>query len=162
MSTQLQFDSTEVDPAKPFEVLPKDKYQVIISDTEMKDTKSGTGQYLQCEYTIVDGEYQGRKLWSRHNLVNPNKTAEEIARRELSAICHAVGVLKVNDSAELHDRPLMIEVSIGKNKDTGDATNEIKGWSALEGAAAPVAKAAAAKPATGAKVPPPWAKRSAA
>lgn len=163
MSTELTFDATDVPPASTFEVLPKDTYQAIISDTEMKDTKSGTGQYLQCEYTITEGEYEGRKLWSRHNLVNPNKTAEEIARKELSAICHAVGVLKVTDSAELHDIPLEIVVGVGKNKDTGDATNEIKGWAAVEGAPAPAKPAAKAPPAKPAAAKaPPWAKKAAA
>jgi hypothetical protein len=46
-------------------------------------------------------------IWSRLNLDNPK--AVEIARRDLSAICRAVGVLTPGDSSELHDLPLVLE-----------------------------------------------------
>ena len=31
----------------------------------MKPTKNGTGQYLECEYQVLDGEHKGRKLFPR-------------------------------------------------------------------------------------------------
>lgn len=161
MSAQLDFDAGGVDPAKPFEVLPKGQYAVIITDTALKETKAGEGQYLEVEYTVVEGEYENRRLWSRHNIANPNAKAEQIARQELSAICHAVGVLKVSDSAELHDRPLTIEVGMEKNKQTGDDVNRVRAWIvAANGQARPTAKPATA--ATPAKPAPPWAKKAAA
>ncbi len=47
---------------------------------------------------------------------------------ELSAICHATGVMRPNDSVELHDIPLVLDVKVAKRNDTGDLTNEIKGY----------------------------------
>lgn len=167
MSAFLNFDAEGVDPAKPFEVLPPDRYHVYISGTEMKPTKANTGEYLEVEYTVVDGDYEGRKLWSRHNIVNPSEKAQQIARQELSAICHAVGVLKVEDSAELHDRPLLIEVGIEKNRQNDTDVNRVKAWMPASGAA-PAKTAAKPAPkaptpaAAGAKAPPPWAKKAAA
>ena len=70
---------------------------------------------------------KNRLLWARLNLDNPNATAVQIARAELSAICRAVGVLAPNDSVELHNLPLVIHVRCKKRKDTGELTNEIKG-----------------------------------
>lgn len=161
--TTLNFDANSVEPAQPMSVLPKGRYNAEITDSEMKDTASGGGQYLQLEFTIIDGEYAGRKQWARLNLVNPNKTAEDIARRELSAICHAVGVLKVGDSQELHNRPLQIDVTVEKRKDNGEEANRIKGYIPV-GQGGPQAFSAPAKtaPAANAKAPPPWAKNKAA
>jgi hypothetical protein len=157
----LDFDAQGVDPAKPFEVLPKGKYNVIVSDTEMKQTKSGDGWYLEVEYTVLDGEYEKRRVWSRHNISNPNAKAEQIARQELSAICHSVGMLKITDSVELHDRPLMIELGIEKNKQNDSDVNHVRAWMAAAGGTTPSQPKPAA-PAAGAKAPPPWATKKAA
>lgn len=158
--SQLYFDATSVEPAQPMSALPKGVYNAEITDSEMKDTAAGTGQYMQFEFTILDGEFAGRKAWARLNLVNQNKSAEDIARRELSAICHAVGVLRVSDSQELHNWPLQIDIAVEKRKDTGEDTNRIKGYIPVAGAKP--AAFGAAKPAAPAKAAPPWAKSKAA
>ena len=149
----LNFNANSVDPASVFEAIPAGKYQSVISDSTMKPTKSGSGQYLELAFDIIEGEFKDRKLWSRLNLENPNPKAVEIAMRELSAICHAVGVLEPRDSTELHNLPLTVSVRCSKNLDTGEATNEIKGYAAPAGATA-VQKAQS--PATNAA--PPWAR----
>ena len=55
-------------------------------------------------------------------------TAVKIARSELSAISHALGVMQPRDSVELHNLPLVIVVKLKKREDTGELTNEIKGY----------------------------------
>ena len=52
----------------------------------------------------------------------------KIARSELSAICRAVGVMQPRDSVELHNLPLLVIVKLKKRDDTGELTNEIKGY----------------------------------
>ena len=157
---ELQFDATDVQPLAPMDVLPKGRYLAEITDSEMKPTKAGDGQYLQLEFTVLDGEFSGRKQWVRLNLVNANETAVSIAKAELSAICHCIGVLRVEDSIDLHNRPLYIDVTVEKRKDNGEDSNRIKGYAATEGGIKP----AAAKPAApvAAKAAPPWAKSRAA
>lgn len=160
------FDATQVEPQDSFEPLPAGWYPVIISDSEMKPTKAGNGQYLQLELTVIEGEHEGRKTWDRLNLDNPNQTAVEIAQRALSAICRAVGVMAPNDSSELHDRPFEVKLSVKPAKDTYEASNEVKGYRALGGeeaapAAAPAARQPAARagktaPAASAAKTPPW------
>jgi hypothetical protein len=68
----LNFDASAVEPQQSFDALPVGRYEVIITDSEMKDTKAGTGQYLQLTFSVTGGQHDGRKLWSRLNLVNPN------------------------------------------------------------------------------------------
>jgi hypothetical protein len=122
------FDANSVEPNSGFDPVPAGKYLAVITESEMKPTKANTGQYLQLTFQILDGEYKGRMLWARLNLDNPNATAVQIARADLSAICRAVGVLAPNDSVELHNLPLVIDVRCKKRADTGEITNEIKGF----------------------------------
>jgi len=122
------FNANEVEPTTSFDPIPAGKYLAAVTESEMKPTKSGNGSYLQLTFTIVDGEYKNRVLWARLNLNNPNATAVKIARGELSAICRAVGVMQPKDSVELHNIPLVIVVKLKKRQDTGELTNEIKGY----------------------------------
>jgi hypothetical protein len=140
------FDANEVDPTTEFEAIPAGKYLAVIIDSEMKPTKSGNGSYLQLTFEIIDGEYKGRHLWSRLNLENPNSTAVKIARAELSAICHAVGVMAPKDSVELHNLPLVITVRCKRRDDTGENTNEVKGYAKKEVAAGQPAQAQSSTP----------------
>ena len=105
------FDATQVEPAASFEPVPAGKYLATIVESEMKSTKSGTGNYLQLTFEIREGPHQGRVLWSRLNLQNPNPTTVQIAQAELSSICRATGVLTPSDSVELHNltkRPVTV------------------------------------------------------
>ena len=153
----LNFNANSVDPASVFEAIPAGKYQAVISDSTMKPTKSGSGQYLELAFDIIEGEFKDRKLWSRLNLENPNPKAVEIAMRELSAICHAVGVLEPRDSTELHNLPLTVTVRCRKNQDD-ELVNEIKGFGPRENAVLQKPAGAPTPTATATKAAPPWAR----
>ena len=122
------FDASQVEPAATFDTIPAGKYVAMITASEMKPNKAGTGSFLELVFTIVEGQYKGRQLWGRLNLDNPNELAVKIARAELSAICRAVGVLTPRDSVELHNLPLVIRVACKKRKDTDEITNVIQGY----------------------------------
>lgn len=128
------FDANQVEPSTTFDPIPAGKYLAAIIESEMKPTKSKNGEYLEFTFQVLEGEFKGRKLWARLNLNNPNATTVKIARGELSAICRAVGVMAPNDSTELHNLPLVITVRCKKRKDTGEITNEIKGYAKREAA----------------------------
>lgn len=167
---ELNFDSTQVAPQTPFDVLPAGKYVVQIDASEMKPTKNGDGQYLWLELGILDGEYAGRKLFDRLNIINKNQQAVEIAQRTLSAICHATGQLHVSDSEQLHGRPMLATVRVRQgrteNGQTYDPSNEIRGYAPVSGAApnvSPMTKqgAPAQAPKPAAATVPPWRRKTA-
>lgn len=110
--SELNFDATKVEPMNDFSPIPTGEYTAVITASDMKDTKSGSGKYLQLTYQIVDGEYKNRLIFENINLINSNEVAVQIAQKTLSSICHAVGVLHPKDSNELHDKPLLIKVGI--------------------------------------------------
>ncbi len=124
------FNANEVEPTAAFEPLPASKYLAAITASEMKPTKKGDGSYLQLEYTVLEGDCQGRKVWDRLCISHPNDMTQNIARGNLSAICRAVDVMQPKDSVELHNLPLVITVRCKKREDNGEIANEIKGYAA--------------------------------
>ena len=106
------FNALEIEPATSYEVLPANWYKCVITDTEEKPTKAMTGSYLQLTIEVIEGDYQGRKVFDRLNLKNPNSVAVEIAQRSLSSICRAIDVPNPKDSIELRDKPLMVKISV--------------------------------------------------
>ncbi len=128
----LDFNAHDVDPASGFDPIPAGKYLCIITDSEMKATKNGNGQYLELTLQVVEGEFNGRLLWARLNLDNPSRQAVEIARKELSAICHAVGVMTPKDSVELHGLPMVVTVGCKKREDNDEIVNEVKSYARRE------------------------------
>jgi len=129
------FNANEVEPSVAFEPVPAGKYLAAITASELKTTKKGDGTYLQLEFNVLDGEFRGRKVWDRLCINHPNDLTQKIARGGLSAICRAVGVMQPKDSVELHNIPLVVTVKLKKRQDTGELTNEIKGYEAKGSAA---------------------------
>lgn len=142
MSDLSGFNAEEVEPQGSFEPIPAGWYVCMITDSEMKPTKSGNGEYLQLRLDVIEGQYENRVIFDRLNLNNPNQTAVEIAQRQLSAICRAVGAMQPKDSSDLHDVPIRVKVSVRPASDGYDASNEVKAYEAA--AAGPEHKPAAA------------------
>lgn len=105
-------------------VVPAGRYEAVITDSRFKPTKSGTGKFLELKVQILSGPSQNRTLLDRLNLQNDNPTAVQIAQGTLADICWAVGILTPNDSSELHNIPLAIQVVVS-DSDRGPR-NEIK------------------------------------
>ena len=125
---QLNFDATQVAPNEAIEPIPAGWYNAMIDESEMKPARTEGNYYLQLRFTIIEGMYAKRKVYTRLNLRNSSPQAQEIAYKELSAICHAVGVMQVQDSQELHGRPLKIKVKLKPAADGHDASNEVNGF----------------------------------
>jgi hypothetical protein len=155
--TKLDFNAEDYEPMGSFSPLPVGEYLVVISASEMKDTKTGRGKYLQLVYDVVDGDYQGRHLFDRLNLVNENETAQKIAQQALSAICRAVGVMHPKDSEELHDKPFVVKVGIRAATEQYQESNIIKGYETKDGKSV-TEKKVDAKEAAPAKGKKPWEK----
>lgn len=147
------FDASTIEPSSSYDPIPAGWYQAIISNSEMKPTRDGYGEYLSLTLQIIDGQYENRLVFARLNLKNANDKAVDIARKDLAAICRAVGVMSPQASEELHDIPLMIKVKVRPASGDYEASNDVGGYKAVEGANLTPAPKAASKPQT----PPPAA-----
>ena len=152
----LQFDATAIEPATSFDVLPKGEYLAAAVSSEMKSTKAMTGKYLQLSFEILEGKFKGRRIFERLNLQNPNKDAEEIAQRTLSALCHALGILQINESEQLHDIPVLISVTIEDGKGDYGPSNRITGYASASNGVTPAQPPASPSKAGAAA---PWARK---
>lgn len=133
----IQFDANNVAPADTYDCLPKGKYLCMAVASQIKPTKSGTGDYLEITFEVLDGQGKGRKIWERLNIRNSNKKAEEISQRQLSSLCRAVGVMNLQDTDQLHNIPVMLEVDI-EQREGYDPQNRVKGYTP-SGSTQPVA-----------------------
>lgn len=163
------FDPNEHEPAQDFAPIPSGEYVAMITDSDMKPTKNGAGEYLELTHQIIEGEFKNRLVWCRLNLRNANDVAQRIAQQQLSAICHAIGMNQaIQDSAQLQNQPLIIRVEFVPEDTVKGyrAKNEIKAWKSCSGApvtqttmpSLPSAPMAAQQPAPAAQqaAMPPW------
>lgn len=126
----------DASPESQFAALPSGEYPALITDSAVKQTKSGNGSYLELTYQVIDGPYKGRQLWARINLTNPNATAVTIGQQHLAQVRHATGVLQLNDSQQLHNIPHVIRVEYKPARDQYSESNEVKEYKAMAGGAA--------------------------
>lgn len=131
---QLNFNATTVKPNTAMEPIPTGIYPVVITKSEQKPTKAGTGSYIELEMTVQGGEFAGRKVYDRLNTNNPNSVAVEIAYATLSAICHVTGRLQIQETAQLHGVPFQVVVKkIPRNDQPDTMTNEVAGYKDING-----------------------------
>lgn len=68
---ELSIDFTDVEGAGGFTPLPNGRYLLQVTDWELTETKNpgklpvGTPG-IKWEFTVIDGEYENRKLWTNH------------------------------------------------------------------------------------------------
>ncbi len=167
----MTFNPDAIEEDAGFEPLPAGDYLAQIIESEITDTKSGSGQMLKLTFEIMSGQHESRRIWDRLNIVNQNPDAQRIAQQQLKRLCDATGSGAISDSEELHFKPIHIRVGIRVDKtgDYGPQNTITKCWPA--GGALPVAVKATAttKPAPAAKPAPkpaatgnrPWSNRAA-
>jgi hypothetical protein len=142
-----------------FEPLPAGWYTATISQSELKATKAGNGQYIKLRYDITGPSHQGRVVFGNLNIKNANPKAEEIGRQQLGDIMRAIGLAKVTDTDQLIGGQISIKLEVKEDAQYG-ASNEVKGFKSVSGSVAPVAAIpqGQSNPAP-AKAAPPWAKK---
>lgn len=117
MSMQI-FDASGIKPQQGFDQHPPGMFDFRISNTYGKPTKDGTGGMFVVEFTTPAG-----RIESRYNLWNQSQQAVDIAQKELSALCHAVGIFKLSfdqnnlpmAGAELRGAMGRVEIAPQKN-----------------------------------------------
>jgi hypothetical protein len=145
MSNAFNFNAASVEPARPreYDVVPKGWYRAHIIAAAMKDAKKAGNKFAELEFSVLDPEFKGRRVWTRLSIVNSTAEAQDIALRDLSAICHATGVLKMQFLDQLMHKPLMIYVIVEPAKGEYKEKNEIKGYKGAEQNGQPTRQAVA-------------------
>lgn len=174
---QINFDTNNAPKRENnFELLPAGWYTAQVTESDIVPLKSGMGQALKLTFEVLQDGYRGRKVWARLNIQHRGSPeAERIANEQLRELCEAVGIVRMTDTVELHNKPMQVKVKVRKSDDPQyEDQNEVNAFKAAGGgqpqvgsmpqraaapaANAPVANAAPAAAAAGGSAPP-WAKR---
>jgi hypothetical protein len=107
------FDTEQMDLGD--DLLPPGEYFAQAIEAELKDTQSG-GTMLTFTFEILDGDFQGRRIWERLNYINNNEMAQRIARREMGRFAMAIGLNTFSDTEDFLFKPVRIDVAIRKDK----------------------------------------------
>lgn len=111
MPMQGMFDASQFAPKQAGAAHPVgNKFPFTISNTSIEPTKDNTGGMFVIEFTTPAGS-----IMKRYNLWNQSAKAVEIANHELSALCHATGVFKLdfqNDGAALRGARGQLDVAL--------------------------------------------------
>ena len=98
-------------------LIPKGTEAILqVVDSSVDDTKKLDGKILKLMIRVMNGPFEGRILWERLNISNPNATAQGIALRQLAQLADAVGLAEVSDSEQLHGRPFRGTIGIREDK----------------------------------------------
>lgn len=158
----IDFNAEEVEPNTAPEALPAGDYVAQVVGSEMKPTASGSGEYLKLEIEILTPGFSGRRVFDQLNIRNQSAEAERIGRAQLSALCRAVGVLRISDSQQLHGKPFVVNLVIKEDPQYGKQ-NKVKGYKAATATpqAVPPHPAASAPAAARPAAVPPWQRQKA-
>ena len=135
--------------------IPDGTYNAEIKSAEMKDTKDGTGQYINMALTVLGPTHANRIVFAMINIVNKNPAAEEIGLRQLKELRIACGLASLRDTDELIGRTLKIKVKTQKSDSYGDK-NVVSAYLASIGGPMPAPSQSAL---TSSGSTPPWAKK---
>jgi len=171
---QFQFDTSTVEKRENnFELLPAGWYTAQITQSDVVALKSGNGKAIKLTFDVLSDGYRGRKVWTQLNVQHTNPKAEQIAQQQLRELCDSIGLVRMLDTTELHNKPVQIRVKV-RTDDSGqyEPQNEVAGFKAapggftatipMPGGTFPVPpRPATAAPAAPAGATPPWAKKGA-
>ena len=156
---QFSFDASGIDTSDDrggFEPLPQGKYNAMVIESAVKDSKAG-GQYVELVCQVLDGKHINRKIWHRLNIVNDNPVAENIGRKDLAVLMINLGLPpQMVDTQELHGKPFVMGLKISQ-RDGYEPSNDVSftGPASNQPTAAPMVGRPTPPP-TAAVAAPPW------
>ena len=124
-SLEMEKGEETVDDYTP---IPVGWYTSIITETDVKKTKSGTGIYMSLTHEIMDGEYKGRLIFDMITIENQNEDAQQIGTKQRNSLFAACGKAKIHDTDEFLNIPIKIKVRIGTANEGYDPKNEISDY----------------------------------
>ena len=95
--------------------IPAGWYKALIDHSVKKPQRNGVGHYLQLRFEIIDGQYRGRKVFTRLTVASHDRHAKALGLKRLDAIRRAVGAPESSPSEQLHGVPLSIKVKVRKD-----------------------------------------------
>ena len=132
---QLPWEAPSEPDSGVGEVLPAGRYKIFIESFQIKETKARDGSYAEIVMLVQDAEHNGRKLWARYTLQNPNAQAVSIGKRQLGELSFACGNTEpLTNLNQLLNKTCMVDVEVRKPEGYSPQ-NDVKKAHPIDGAA---------------------------
>lgn len=146
------FEPESVEPRDNLGPVPIGVYPVEVVESEVVETKSRSGSRINLTLKIIEGQYEGRLIWSGINYLNANEVAQRIGQQELAELCAACGHRgPLDDTDVLHGIPIKVRVKMSKPQEGYDQRNEVSRYMAYDSASAPPQNEGRSQPAVAAQ-----------
>lgn len=131
MQVNWQFDANQYEPNQGLGIHPvAQKIPFTITNTSIVETKDKTGGMLVVEFTSPAG-----MIVQRYNINNQSAKAVEIAYGQLSALCRATNIHRIdgsNECAALRGGKGLMDVGYQKGEEPDPAFPDRKGYTELK------------------------------
>lgn len=112
-----------------YEPLPAGKYHAVLTSAEVRETKAGTGRYLNVQAKIVGEKYEGRVIFDMINFENQKRETELIGKAKFGKLILAVGLPGGDiNTDELLGVTIGVKVSVEFDKYLEKKVNKIKDY----------------------------------
>jgi hypothetical protein len=116
----LGFNPQETEAAESFsggrqEAIPEGRYKAVVTAAVRKHTKKKQGWFWELTFTVDEGQYEGRAVIHRFNMVNPSEEAVAIGRSQMKRYLDAIGNQNPRDENDLCNIAVWIDVVCKKN-----------------------------------------------
>jgi len=130
----FDFDHTAVDISSNFDPLPAGEYVVEVVGSDLKQTKTNTGEYIALELRVVEGQYENRRVFSNINHRNAKADTQAIGECQLAELIYAVGLKdRLKDTAELHSVPIIARLNIKEGSNGYGPRNNVVAFKPVNG-----------------------------
>ncbi|MBQ9564807.1 MAG: DUF669 domain-containing protein [Synergistaceae bacterium] len=126
--------------ASNFDPLPEGEYIVKVDSADIRQAKTGRGQYINVQFDVIGPKFQGRKLFTRLNIVHDNPEVARIGQQQLKSLLLSGGmtadqVNQFNDTDQLIGLTCSVRVDVEDAKGQYGPQNRVRSFRKAESAA---------------------------
>jgi hypothetical protein len=104
-----------VNPESPANLVDQGWYRGVIHQTEQIETEKGVTQ-LKLEFEIIDGKFDGRKVWERAQMAGGKQAGIEMGLRLLKQLTIATNKIGCSEDSEMWGIPVLARIGIERDK----------------------------------------------
>jgi hypothetical protein len=119
----FEYDSSAIDVNdRPGAILPAGVGTAICVSSNVKEAKSGNGDYVELNWLFTDGPLKGRNITDRLNANNNSIVAQKMSRISLKLLQIALGLKdqQMYETSNYHNVPVQLTVSVYQGRDGKD------------------------------------------
>lgn len=134
MTDLTQYNLSEVDDEKTYELIPAGKYVAVLASFEERNTLDDKGetekQGILCKYQLLEEPHKGRIVFDYINTIHPNDLTQDIGRKRLKALMNAANP-EAKTMMQLLDKAVNLTVGIRPAQGEYQAKNDVKGIASM-------------------------------